>query len=38
MSEFGSTALLLLALSTAFGLIVGVLLGRRGRHEAEVRL
>ncbi|HEX5650542.1 MAG TPA: DNA recombination protein RmuC [Steroidobacteraceae bacterium] len=38
MSEFGSTGLLLLALATAFGLIVGVLLGRRGRHEAEVRL
>ena len=38
MSEFGSTGLLLLALTTAFGLIVGVLLGRRGRHEAEVRL
>jgi DNA recombination protein RmuC len=38
LSEFGTTALLLLLLAAACGLAVGLLLGRRGRHAAEVRL
>ena len=39
MSEFGIIGLLLLLLlASACGLAVGVLLGRRGRHAAEVRL
>jgi DNA recombination protein RmuC len=38
LSEFSTTALLLLLLAAACGLAVGLLLGRRGRHAAEVRL
>lgn len=38
MSEFGLIGLLMLLLAAACGLAVGLLLGRRGRHAAEVRL
>ena len=38
MSEIGVTGLLVLLLAAACGLAVGLLLGRRGRHAAEIRL
>lgn len=38
MSDFGLIGLLVLLLTAACGLAVGLLLGRRGRHAAEVRL
>jgi DNA recombination protein RmuC len=38
MSLPDAATLLMLVLAGAFGVVVGVLLGRRGKHEAEVRL
>jgi DNA recombination protein RmuC len=38
VSDFGLAGVLILLLAAACGLAVGLLLGRRGRHAAEVRL
>ena len=38
MSEIGLGSLLALLLAAVCGLVIGVLIGRRGRHAAEVRL
>ncbi len=38
MSELSVTALMMLGLALALGLVAGVLLGRRGKHAVELRL